>query len=179
MELVLIAGSLWRKILVTAVAVGGFVWLYEATILDSKDAVAGMEETALPAPGRRVAFMATAYCKGLISASGVAIQSGIAASDPALLPLGSIVELDANDSKYDGIYTILDTGPAVKGREVDLYMWSCHEALRFGRQQVRLQVLRLGWSPRAVTPTLLDRLLRRAEPPPPPLPSRPLPQSSP
>ena len=42
---------------------------------------------------------------------------------------------------------MLDTGPAVQGRHVDLYMWSCHEALAFGRRKVSLTVLRRGWHP--------------------------------
>jgi len=74
---------------------------------------------------------------------------------------------------------VLDTGPSVQGRLVDLYMWSCNEALAFGRQDVRLTVLRLGWNPNATTPSLLDRLFSRPEPPSrSPLPSRPLPQVS-
>jgi hypothetical protein len=36
-------------------------------------------------------------------------------------------------------------------------------------------VLRLGWNPRATTPSFFDRLFKRPEPPP--LPSRPLPQA--
>jgi hypothetical protein len=31
---------------------------------------------------------------------------------------------------------------------LDLYMWSCHEALRFGRQAIQVEVLRLGWHPK-------------------------------
>jgi 3D (Asp-Asp-Asp) domain-containing protein len=107
--------------------------------------------------------MATAYCKGLVTKSGVPVQAGIAAADPALLPVGSVVEMDSPDSRYDGIYTILDTGPAVQGAEVDIYMWSCHEALRFGRKPVGLTVLRLGWNPRATAPGFMDRLFKRAE----------------
>jgi 3D (Asp-Asp-Asp) domain-containing protein len=170
-----IAGSGWRKIFVTTVVAVGFVAFYEATILDSRYSATGSELTAQPSPGQRLSFTATAYCKGLVSAAGVAIQAGIAASDPALLPLGTIVQLNASDSKYDGIYSILDTGPAVQGREIDLYMWSCKEALQFGRQPVRLEVLRLGWGPRNVTPSLLDRLFKRAESNS-QLPARPLPQ---
>ncbi len=57
-------------------------------------------------------------------------------------------------------------------------MWSCHEALAFGRQPVRLTVLRLGWNPRATAPGFMDRLFRHLEQPDAesdPLPSRPLP----
>ena len=105
-----------------------------------------------PAPGDRVTFSATAYCKGLTTASGVAVQTGIAAADPALLPVGSVIDIDAPDPKYSGIYTVMDTGPAVQGRLIDVYMWSCYEALDFGRMPIQLTVLRLGWNPKATTP---------------------------
>jgi 3D (Asp-Asp-Asp) domain-containing protein len=179
MEEVIIAASLRRKALVTAVAAVSFVSSYEVTMLDSLAPwrPGAVIEARPPAPGAHLSFEATAYCKGLVTAAGVAAQSGVAASDPTLLPLGSIVELDSDNERYDGIYSIVDTGPAVQGREIDLYMWSCHDALKFGRQQVRLTVLRLGWNPKATTPTFMQRLFRRSEPPrePDPLPSRPLP----
>ncbi len=152
--------SAWLKAIATALAITAFVWLYEATILDSK--TAAVDEVAAagsaPQPGARLSFTATAYCKGLVTQSGVAVRSGIAAADPRRLPVGSVVEIDSPDSRYDGIYTILDTGPAVQGNTVDLYMWSCHEALRFGRRPVKLTVLRLGWEPKATAPGFRDRL---------------------
>jgi hypothetical protein len=112
-----------------------------------------------------------------VTSSGVAAQKGVAAADPELLPVGSVVELDLLGARYNGIYTILDTGPAVQGRQVDLYMWSCNEAIEFGRRPIRLTVLRLGWNPRATTPGFLDRFFKHPEPGPGPLPSRPLPQA--
>jgi 3D (Asp-Asp-Asp) domain-containing protein len=174
---VFIAGSsLWRKVLVTAVAAGAFASLYEVTILDSKYIMRDIAAEAtgeVPAPGQRLVFAATAYCKGLLTTSGVAAQSGVAAADPAFLPVGSVIQLDSSDGSRDGIYAILDTGPAVLGPQVDLYVWNCNEALRFGRQPVQVTILRLGWNPRAVTPTFMDRLFKRS--PPTTLPSRPLP----
>src|SRR5215470_374280 len=175
----ILSGSFWRKGLVTAVAAVAFVSLHEVTALDSKYAARHAvlrETTALPAPGARLAFSATAYCKGLDTASGVAVQSGIVAADPELLPVGTVIEVESLPSKYNGIYTVLDTGPAVQGRQIDVYMWSCNEALQFGRRPVHLNVLRLGWSPRATTPSLLERLFQRSGPEP--LPSRPLPIGS-
>ncbi|MCC7417372.1 MAG: 3D domain-containing protein [Acidobacteria bacterium] len=148
----------------TVVAAGAFVSLYEVTALDSRYAArqaARREATALPSPGARLAFDATAYCKGVTTASGVPAQRGVAASDPALLPTGSVVDVEAGDPRYDGIYTVMDTGPAVQGRELDLYMWSCYEALEFGRRPVRITVLRLGWNPNATSPTLLERIFRK------------------
>jgi hypothetical protein len=68
----------------------------------------------------------------------------------------------------------MDTGPKVQGRKLDLYMWSCKEALAFGHEGVKIVVLRLGWNPQASTPTIIDRLFRRREAAaqnPPPLPA--------
>ena len=163
----MISRSFWRKCVATAVAATGFVMLYEVTTLDSKYAARQAvlrEATALPMPGARLAFSATAYCKGLQTKSGVAAQTGVAAADPELLPVGSVVEIDSLPPKYNGIYTVLDTGPAIQGREVDLYMWSCNEALRFGRRPTQINVLRLGWNPRASSPTFFDRFFSRPRP---------------
>jgi 3D (Asp-Asp-Asp) domain-containing protein len=175
---VLIARSVWRKLLVTIVVIVGFVWLYEVTILDSRFALARRISHAIepqPEPGARLLFSATAYCKGTTTASGVNVRSGIAAADPDLLPVGSVVQVDAPGTRHDGVYTIMDTGPRVQGRHLDLYMWSCHEALAFGRTGVTIVLLRLGWSPQASAPSLMDRLFRRREAAkktaPPPLPA--------
>jgi 3D (Asp-Asp-Asp) domain-containing protein len=159
-----ISRSVGRKLAVTLVAIVGFVLLYEVSMFDSREtAPQGLADPTVPAAGTRQLFTATAYCKGTTTASGVEVRTGIAASDPALLPVGSVINITAGDAKYNGVYTIMDTGPRVLGRLVDLYLWSCHEALDFGRQQIELTVLRLGWSPSASTPSLIDRLFRRRE----------------
>ena len=171
-----ISRSVWRKLMVTFVAIVVFVLAYEVSVFDSRDqASPGIVDPTVPAAGSRQLFTATAYCKGTTTASGVVVRTGIAASDPALLPVGSVVNVTTGKTKYNGVYTIMDTGPRVQGRLLDLYMWSCHEALAFGRQQIELTVLRLGWNPNASTPSLIDRLFRRREaaaktlPPPPPI----------
>jgi 3D (Asp-Asp-Asp) domain-containing protein len=141
----------------------GFVFVYEATIRDSREAsrqALSRETSGTPLPGTKLLFHATAYCKGKTTASGVNVRSGIAAADPDLLPVGSVVSINTGETKNSGIYTIMDTGPAVQGRILDLYMWSCYEALAFGRKQVQITVLRLGWSPRASTPGIVDALFR-------------------
>jgi 3D (Asp-Asp-Asp) domain-containing protein len=174
----IISDRFWRRMLVTAIAAVGFVSLYEVTALDSKYVarLATLHETsALPIPGARLAFSATAYCKGMVTASGVPVQIGVAAADPELLPVGSVIEVDSLPQHYNGIYTVMDTGPAVQGRQVDIYMWNCNEALQFGRKPIHLTVLRLGWNPRATTPSFLDRFFKRQEPDV--LPARPLPQA--
>jgi len=163
---VLISRSLSRKLVATFLVVTAFVFLYETRILDSRFGLRlgpAVDVGPYPAPGSHLSFSATAYCKGTTTTSGVNVRSGIAAADAALLPVGSVIQVDAPGSRNDGIYTIMDTGPKVNGRHLDLYMWSCHEALRFGRAAVSIVVLRLGWSPQASTPSIIDRLFRRRE----------------
>jgi 3D (Asp-Asp-Asp) domain-containing protein len=139
---------------------------YETRILDSGyGAWLDMlgDEDERPSPGSHLAFDATAYCKGQTTAAGVNVRRGIAAADPQLLPVGSVVTLATGDPEYNGVYTIMDTGPLVQGRHLDLYIWSCGEALKFGRRRIEVTVLRLGWDPRASSPSLIDRLFRRRE----------------
>ena len=165
--MMLLSRSLGRKIVATGTAAVAFAFLYEATILDSRYAVRQMElweSTAKPAPGARLRFTATAYCRGTTTASGVNVRSGIAAADPDLLPVGTVIQVDRLGDRYNGVYTIMDTGPAVQGRHIDIYMWNCDEAkYEFGKRSAGLTVLRLGWNPRASSPSLVDRLFRRRE----------------
>ncbi len=165
--MMLLSRSLGRKIVATGTAAVAFAFLYEVTILDSRYAARRAElreSTATPAPGTRLRFTATAYCRGTTTASGVNVRNGIAAADPDLLPVGSVIQVDRLGDRYNGIYTVMDTGPAVQGRHIDIYMWNCDEArYEFGRRSAGITVLRLGWNPRASTPTLVDRLFRQRE----------------
>jgi len=161
-----ITRSFWRKVVATVGAAVGFVFVYETTIRDSRYAARQAtlsEASAPPQAGSRLQFTATAYCKGETTASGVSVRTGIAAADPMILPVGTVVRLDTPDAKLDGIWTIMDTGPAVQGRTVDLYLWSCHEALRFGRRPIQLEVLRLGWNPQHSDRGRVDDLFKQRE----------------
>src|SRR5262249_39024813 len=97
--------------------------------------------------GARLRFSATAYCKGTTTASGTAVRTGIAAADPELLPVGSVIQVESLTTRYNGIYTIMDTGPEVQGRELDIYIRSCHEALAFGRRGNDVHGAATGWEP--------------------------------
>lgn len=159
----ILSQSLRNKIAATVLAVVTFVLLYGIT---SDDAVwpwrtEQVFDPSRPQPGSRLEFSATAYCKGDTTASGVGVRTGIAAADPSILPVGSVVTVTTDNARYNGVYTVMDTGPEVKGRELDVYLWSCNEALAFGRKQIQVTVLRLGWNPSASTPGLIDRLFRR------------------
>ena len=132
----ILARYAWVKITVLLAAVVGFVFLYESQMLDSRNTAwqTMTNPDGSPMPGARLPFSATAYCKGTTTASGVGVRAGIAAADPSLLPVGSVINIAVGDNRYNGVYTVMDTGPKVQGRILDLYMWSCHEALRFGTE---------------------------------------------
>ena len=85
---------------------------------------------------------ATAYCLRGNTASGNAVRPGTVAADPRVLPRGSRIRI--RGPRVGGTYTVEDDGAAMKGRRVDIYMPSCDEAKRFGRQRVTVTVERLG-----------------------------------
>jgi len=84
------------------------------------------------------AFSATAYCLQGRTALGHSVRRGIVAADPRVLPLGTRISLNAGS--YSGSYLVADTGGAVKGRKLDIWVPSCSEARRFGRKSVSLSV---------------------------------------
>lgn len=150
--------SFRRKLVATTLAVVALMLVYDATVVDShKNAdlsVPGQDTP--PQAGAHMRFVATAYCQGQTTASGVGVTAGIVAADPKLLPVGSVVEIDSLPGKgtdnlpdrYRGIYTVMDTGPMITGRHVDVYLWNCKEALSFGKRDAVVTVLRLGWHPK-------------------------------
>jgi 3D (Asp-Asp-Asp) domain-containing protein len=84
-------------------------------------------------------FRATAYCLQGRTALGGSVRRGIVAADPRVLPLGTRINVSAGS--YSGTYTVADTGGAVRGRILDIWVPSCAEANRFGRRSVKVSVV--------------------------------------
>ena len=159
-----IAESYWRKAVVTCGIAVALVFFYQATAFDSRsESRNATQAMSFPQAGARLKFTATAYCKGETTASGVGVRTGIVAADPQLLPVGSVIRLETPNPRYSGVWTVMDTGPSVQKRTIDLYLWSCYEALEFGRRPVWLTVLRLGWNPENSIPGMIDALFRKRE----------------
>jgi len=97
-------------------------------------------EAAISSSGNKIALMgsfsATAYCLKGRTASGAGVRRGIVAADPRVLPLGTRINLNAGS--YSGSYVVADTGGAIKGRKLDIWVASCSEAKRFGRRNVKV-----------------------------------------
>jgi 3D (Asp-Asp-Asp) domain-containing protein len=84
-------------------------------------------------------FRATAYCLQGRTASGGGVRRGIVAADPRILPLGTRIQVSAGS--YSGTYTVADTGGAIKGRILDIWVPTCSEANRFGRRSITVSVV--------------------------------------
>ena len=74
-----------------------------------------------------------------ITATGTQAREGIIAVDPAVIPLGSRVWVEGI-----GWTVAEDTGGAIRGHRVDVFMGSRQDALRWGRRTVLVQYERGG-----------------------------------
>ncbi|MBI3654221.1 MAG: 3D domain-containing protein [Acidobacteria bacterium] len=84
-------------------------------------------------------FHATAYCLKGRTATGEYVRQGLVAADPKVLPLGTMVHIQAG--RYTGIYKVADTGGAIRGNRIDIYVPSYREAKSFGRQKIKVKVI--------------------------------------
>lgn len=84
----------------------------------------------------------TAYCNGCsgITATGINLRSNpelkVIAVDPSVIPLGSKVWVEGYGYAVAG-----DTGGAIKGMKIDLFVPTTEQAYAFGRKKVRIKVL--------------------------------------
>jgi 3D (Asp-Asp-Asp) domain-containing protein len=101
-------------------------------------ATTGESKTAEPAAAP-VMFSATAYSLYGRTASGVHVRKGIIAADRRILPIGSRVRVESGS--YTGEYEVCDTGGAIRGKRIDVWVPSSREAMKFGRRNVKLTVL--------------------------------------
>ncbi|MDP9170137.1 MAG: 3D domain-containing protein [Acidobacteriota bacterium] len=88
-------------------------------------------------------FMATAYSVEGTGASGKWSHPGTVAADRNVLPLNSRIRI-YGAGRYSGDYTVEDTGGKVDGRHIDVFMPSTAEAKKFGRQRVKVVILKYG-----------------------------------
>ena len=91
---------------------------------------------------RWMKFTATAYSVEGETKSGKQTREGrTVAADPRVLPVGTRIEI-ADAGPYSGGYTVQDSGPKIKGREVDIFIDNPAEAKKFGKKSVRVRILK-------------------------------------
>jgi 3D (Asp-Asp-Asp) domain-containing protein len=84
-----------------------------------------------------VTFEATAYTwTGCRTATGPWPSRGMVAVDPRVIPLGTELHIEGYGSAVAA-----DTGGAIQGQKIDLYMDSEHECWQWGRRQVEVRVI--------------------------------------
>ena len=85
-----------------------------------------------------VVFESTAYTwTGCRTASGSWPSRGTIATDPRVIPLGTELYIEGY-----GPAVAADTGGAIQGQRIDLYMDTKHECLQWGRRKVEVQIRR-------------------------------------
>lgn len=87
---------------------------------------------------KKLRMLATAYTHtGNLTAMDTRPRVGVAAVDPDIIPLGSRLYIDGY-----GFARAEDTGGAIQGERIDLFMDSRAEANRFGKRWVTVYVLK-------------------------------------
>lgn len=96
-------------------------------------------EPATTTTGTTLQVEATAYTGGGITATGIHLNdnSKVIAVDPSVIPLGSRVMIDGY-----GEYIAGDTGGAIHGNIVDLYVATQSEAISFGRRALTIHIIK-------------------------------------
>lgn len=89
------------------------------------------------------AYLATCSgCSGR-TALGIDVRGwtpNIVASDPRVIPLGTMIKIYLND-KFMGYYIAADTGGAIKGNIVDILVKDGSTASKWGRKHIKIEVL--------------------------------------
>lgn len=79
---------------------------------------------------------------GAITATGKALDSGMVAVDPRVIPLGTKLYIEAPDGSWVYGYSVAeDTGGAIKGNKVDLFFHSPSKVRQFGRRTANVYIL--------------------------------------
>jgi peptidoglycan hydrolase CwlO-like protein len=93
------------------------------------------EADVSPEPGRQVTVSATKYCLTGTTATGMPVQVGVIATDPSYIALGTRMYVPGY-----GEGVAADTGGAVVGWTIDLWVPSCAEADAYGRQSLTITI---------------------------------------
>ncbi len=91
---------------------------------------------AVAYPIRKITVLATSYCNTGYTFTGVVAGPGSIAVDPRVIPLGSSLYVPGY-----GYGTADDTGSAIIGRRIDVWLPSCAESIDWGVQTLTVDVL--------------------------------------
>lgn len=86
-----------------------------------------------------IVMEATAYCLRTPTATGEQTAPGFVAVDPAIIPLYSELYIEGY-----GKAIAMDTGGDIRGQRIDLWMPDRNQCLQFGRQPVKVWIIKEG-----------------------------------
>ena len=110
--------------------------MFPVEVLQEKLEPESEPEPPEPEP-ETVTFEATAYTwTGNRTATGTWPSRGTVAVDPEVIPLGTNLYIEGY-----GEAVAEDTGGAIQGQIIDLYMDSYQECIEWGRRQVEVRVM--------------------------------------
>lgn len=104
------------------------------------------DKTPVANAAKEITVTATAYtanCEGCsgVTATGIDLKANpnakVISVDPNVIPLGSKVYVEGY-----GYATAADTGGAIKGNVIDVFIPSKEEAVQWGRKQVKVTILK-------------------------------------
>lgn len=102
-------------------------------------------ETEEKEAGKTITVEATAYtasCEGCsgVTSTGINLKENpdmkVISVDPSVIPLGSKVHVEGYGNAIAG-----DTGGAIKGNKIDIFIPNHDDAINYGRQQVEVTIL--------------------------------------
>jgi len=117
----------------------------QASKSDSTKSTQNVSASQEPAAGKEITVTATAYtayCEGCSGTTAIGInlrsnpEQKVIAVDPNVIPLGARVWVEGYGEAIAG-----DTGGAIKGNKIDVFIPTQDQALKWGRKQVKVKIL--------------------------------------
>lgn len=80
------------------------------------------------------------------TATGKALKAGkyYVAVDPSVIPLGSQMRIWPNPHNYRGLFTAEDTGGAIKGNKIDIFVWQGKSVRDSWKKNAKVCLVRSG-----------------------------------
>ena len=84
-----------------------------------------------------MSVVSTAYATGTITATGTKPKWGTIAVDPKIIPYGTKVYIP----QFGRTFIANNTGGAIKGNKIDIFMNTKKECYNWGRRTIEIQIL--------------------------------------
>lgn len=86
--------------------------------------------------GTHMVVESTSYCQGSVTATGTQARWGVIAVDPNVIPFGTKVYIP----QFDKVFIAEDTGGAIKGNKIDIFMNSESQCIQWGRRTIDIYI---------------------------------------